>query len=320
MANISDKQLLDRLGEFQKHGLSFEQKNRIIVSLRKARTKKKYGWKPMLPAAAAMLALLLVPVLFFSQLDQNQGGTGEQIRQGAKGSGPGHNYAEPGIKATPAERFTLHDKEHPESSLDVVGIPGKIAVMDPFEWVAEDKRNTAKMLVFAWGEEKKLLKNPLKIEATHVDTGITKLLAHAQLGSKRYGSDAHAVTSFQPIPKSGTWILSFSFAKEKFAEFSVHVKEPYVNTAVSTLLISQEDLHPGTFEDIYLDVQQTGLPEQIEVKWWNSDNPIKEQTYIFKKESEFADSTLYKGGFSVDAPGTWRMTVLGESTAVDIFD
>lgn len=299
MANLSDNELLERLASFPKHELTNEQRINIVHSMRRQQPPKP-KWKRLqqLGSWVALLAVVIAaPIIFWSSQDKDQHEVG-------KGS-------EPIETAVPAQGFTITDPENPSYSQKLTGIPEKIGLLGPDEWIAEDPRSVSKIMIHLWGIEEELVNKSLRIEGTHAATGFKQdHLANTVLGGGLYGSDANAVTSFQAFEKPGEWNLTFFVDEKRFAEFSIHVKQPYIKAGDAILMISQEDLHPGAFKDVILEVEKTNLPETLDVKLVNLDNPKQKFVYTFADRNEYLHSTTYQGDLSIPESGKWRITVL----------
>ncbi|PLR84431.1 hypothetical protein CVD25_02120 [Bacillus canaveralius] len=317
MSDLTEKQLLQKLNDFQKHELPYEKRNRVITAIRNSdRPKKKtvpYLWTGT--AAIMLIMIIFGPAYWFMQT--RDGGT--------QTGGPAETVE-------PVEQGEIFSSVDENGNLEYVdqlyGIPNKVGVLKPveYDWVAEDYRSVSKIMIHLWGDSEKLIGESLRVTGTHVETGMRQHLANPSVAGGVGGSDAHAITSFQPFERPGEWILTFKVGKEKFGEFSVYVKEPYVQIGNATLLISQEDLKPAVFENVSLEVGGKDLPAQIELELLNVDNPVEYYNYsladkeAFTRASDNAEIYSYNGKIEIKNSGRWRFTVLGQQSELVVVD
>ncbi|WP_026584447.1 hypothetical protein [Bacillus sp. J33] len=311
MTHLSDKELLKRMKELPAHELNGMQRTRIIQSIREQKAPgRRFGFIfQQAGILAALLAVLtLVPVLFWENLNSDL----------EPHSSTGVDRAEAG------KYFALMDDAGKPVFLDSnYGIPGKVSLLSPPEWVAEDYRSGAKIMVYLWGNPDKLVNHNMKIEAIHVDTGYKQELAAFTLSAGMYGSDAHTLTSFKPFEKHGVWNLRFMFGKETFDEFSIYVKEPYVEIGQATLMVSREDLAAGSFENVNLEVEGDNLPEKVELELFSFEEGTSE-VFSFSDKQEYIKAgsgktiSMYSGDLVLKKSGKYRMTVLDKSANVNV--
>lgn len=309
LTHLSDKELLKKLKELPAYELNGEQKTRIIKSIREQKTPRgKFGFSfQRVGVLGALLAvLIIVPVLFL----ENMNLTETNSSAGVERAEIGRNFA------------LFNEDGKPIYRDSNVGIPGKVSLF-PVEWVAEDDRGVAKIMVYLWGNPDDLVNQDMKIEGVHVGSGFTQEMASFALSSGMYGSDAHSLTSFKPFEKHGFWNLKFMFGEETFEEFSVYVKEPYVKIGEATLMISKEDLVAGTFEDVNLEVEGEHLPEEVKLRLYSLEDGTTE-VFTFSDRMDFIKSStgkkvsMYTGNIVLKKSGNYRITVLNQTEPVEV--
>ncbi|MBU8879839.1 hypothetical protein BGM26_12650 [Bacillus sp. FJAT-29790] len=311
MPHLSDKKLLEKMKEFPDHELTSEQRNKIILNIRNHKVKERkfsFNWQKIGILGALLAIFILVPVLLIDSI-----GSDKDLRFGTN-----VEIGESGVY------FALIDeKGNPHHADSNFGIPNKVSLLSPPEWIADDYRSVSKIMVYIWGDEEKLLYKDMKIEAVHIDSGLTQELAFLKLSGGIYGSDAHAVTSFPVFSKPGIWKLQFFLEDEPYAEFSIGVKEPYVKVGNSTILISQEDLLAGVYEDVSLEVEGADLPEKLKLELFRLEDGTK-ATFIFKDKTDYikADNgqniSMYSGDLTLKKSGKYRMTILNQSSSIEV--
>lgn len=318
MSSLSDKEVLDMLADFPKHELTTKQRTAILKTISEDRVRKprrQFHFQKLGAVAALLILALVAPILYFSNNPI------EQLLQ------PGSS---PAKEAQEGVYFALiDDSGKPHYTDSNYGIPNKVSLLEPDEWVAFDHRGTGKIMVFLWGKEF-TGHQTLNIEATNVRTGKKNNLGNTTLGSPIYDADAHAVLSMQPFDVQGTWKLEFSVTNssgehKKVGEFSIYVKAPYVSVGRSaTLLISQEDLYAGTYEEAYIEVKGENLPEQIELEITDKENPSSEpSTFTFKDKTDYITTdgekiSMYKGDFQIKSSGRYTFGVMGYLNDVNV--
>lgn len=310
LTHLSDKELLKKMKELPAYELNGEQKTRIIKGIREQKMpRRKFGFSfQQAGVLVALFAILIIiPVLFLENMELPE-----------TNSSTGVERAEMG------EYFALFDEAEKPIYLDSnYGIPGKVSLMLPVELVAEDYRGVAKIMVYLWGNPDDLVNKDMKIEGVHVDSGYTQEMASFTLSSGMYGSDAHTLTSFKPFEKQGYWNLKFINDEGTFGEFSVYVKEPYVEIGKATLMISKEDLVAGTFEDVNLEIEGEDLPEQVKLSLYSLEDGMAE-VFTFADRMDFIKASTAKKGSSftgdivIKKSGKYRITVLNQSVSVEV--
>lgn len=314
MSQLSDKELLEVMSNFPKHELTTRQRAEMLQTFSEAskgKQRQPFNFQRVAALAAVFLLVLIAPILYFSS-SQEKGiiRTGDKVEV---------------IK--PAERGTVFalkdDKGNPIYADSNFGIPNKVSLLAPTEWIAKDTRSVSKMMIYLWGNyEKDFANKPLKVEAVHVKTGVKELLATTVISGGMYGSDGHAMTSFDPFTLPGVYNLEFMAGDKKVGEFSIYVKEPYVKIGNSTLLISQEDLYAGFYEDAVMEVEGDNLPPEIELELFHLES-AEVTTFIFKDKTDYTRTdgkkiSLYTGDFQLKKSGKYRISVLQQSEAIEV--
>ena len=310
MTHLSDKELLTKMKILPAYELNEVQKTRIIKGIREQKApRRRFGYSfQQVGVLGALLAILIIaPVLFLMHMELPE-----------TNSSAGVERAEVG------EYFALFNEAGKPIYLDSnYGIPGKVSLLLPIELIAEDYRGVSKIMVYLWGNSDDLINKDMKIEGVHVDSGYTQEMASFTLSNGMYGSDAHALTSFMPFEKQGDWNLKFIYKEETFGEFSVYVKEPYVEIDKATLMISKEDLVAGTFEDVNLEIEGENLPEQVKLRLFNLDDGTAEEFTFsdrtdFIKASTAKKASIFTGDLVLKNSGKYRITVLNQSVPIEV--
>lgn len=311
MSYLSDKELLEVMANFPKHGLTTKQRTAMLKKISEAGSHKyrsPFNFQRLAAFAAVFILILIAPILYFTA-DQDvtrKSGT-EEIQAVKEG-----------------EYFALVDKSgtpyYPDSNF---GIPNKVSLLAPTEWIAKDRRSVSKIAIYLWGDYQKDFANkPLKVNAVHVKTGVKEQLTTTVISGGMYGSDGHAMTSFEQFTFPGVWNLEFTAGNKKVGEFSIYVKEPYIEIGNSTLLISQEDLNAGFYEDVFIEVMGDNLPPEVELEVFALEN-AKVSTFSFKDKTDYTTTdgksiSMYKGEFHLEKSGRYRFSVLNRSEAVEV--
>jgi hypothetical protein len=307
---LSEKELLEMFSGFPKHELTTEQRTEMLRVIGEQRHRKtpKVNIQRIAAFAAMFLLLVIAPILYFSN------GEAENLKRAGTVT----------EKVEPAEQgvyFALDDKGTPIYADSNFGIPNKVSLLAPQEWVASDYRSVSKLMVFLWGDGLDT-NQKLKIEASHVKTGNIDFYVTTKLSAGIYGTDAHAVLGFPPFKRQGIYNLRFTIGEKAIGEFSINVKEPYVTIGRSTLLISQEDLFAGLYEDVNIEVVGDDLPPEIELELFDLEN-AEATVFTFKDKTDYTTAdgrkiSLYTGDFTIKKSGKYRFSVLNESQAVEV--
>ncbi|WP_462411247.1 hypothetical protein [Neobacillus sp. Marseille-QA0830] len=312
MNNLSDKELLDMMTDFPKHELDTNQRINILETLNKAgrqKPKRHMNLHKLGAIAALFILAIAAPILYYET-------TSKEINS-ASSSLTNTSEVEKG------DYFALNDHGEIFYADSNFGIPNKVSLLAPKDWIAKDSNSIAKMMVFLWGDyDKNFANKKLTVEAVHAKTGVKEELANTKLAGPMDGADAHALTSFKPFPFAGKWTLQFSVAGKSFAAFPIYVKEPYVQADKWTLLMSQEDLHAGFYEDVPIEVTGDNLPDQIELEVFSLETAeVTKFTFGDKTEYTATGGTKvaqYTGDFQIKKSGKYRFTVVNSSQAVEV--
>ena len=313
LSQLSDKELLKVMADFPKHELTTRQRTEMLKVLGESGSRKQrnpINFQSFAAWAAVFVLILIAPILYFSSSKEN-----DAIRTGSKGETS--NHVEQG------DYFALMDENGAHYVDSNYGIPNKVSLLAPTEWIAKDKRSVSKIMIYLWGDyEKDFANKPLKVDAVHVKTGVKEHLATTVISGGMYGSDGHAMTSFEPFTDSGVYNLTFTAGNKKVGTFSIYVKEPYIKIGNSTLMISQEDLYAGFYEDAVIEVEGDNLPTEIELELFQIEN-AEETTFTFKDKTDYTTTdgrkvSLYTGDFQIKKSGKYRFSVLKHSEAVEV--
>jgi hypothetical protein len=311
LSHLSEKELLEMMANFPKHELTTKQRTAMLKKISETESRKlrkPINFQRFAALAAVFLLALIAPILYFT------GGEGISQNSGSKET----------IAVKKGEYFALMDKDgkphYPDSNF---GIPNKVSLLAPTEWVAKDLRSVSKIAIYLWGDYQKDFANKtLNITATHEKTGVIEHLAKTVISGGMYGSDGHAMTSFEPFTLPGVWNLEFTAGNTKVGEFTIYVKEPYIKIGNSTLMLSQEDLHAGYYEDVFIEVTGDNLPPEVELEVFSLED-AKVTTFSFKDKTDYTTTdgkhiSMYKGEFHLDKSGRYRFSVLNQSEAVEV--
>lgn len=310
MNNLSDKELLEMMADFPKHELSTKERTEMLKRISGevvTKPKRQVNFQRIAAVAAMFILAIIGPMLYFSNT------IGENNSQGGSGT----------TETQEANYFALKDKDgKPLYGNSNYGIPNKASLLAPEEWIANDKRSVAKMMIFLWGDYKEFANKPLYVDAVNKKTGEKERLTEAVLSGGIYGADAHALTSFKPFSSPGVWNLQFSVGNKEIATFPIYVKEAYITFGKSTLLISPEDLLAGVYEHEFIEVEGKNLPEEIELKIFELENGTSKTTaFPFKKVADYTTTdgktvSHYGGSFTLEKSGQYQFSVLEESQTV----
>ena len=311
MTHLSDKQLLKSMSEFPDYELTEEERNKVLVAIRKHQVKEKNGkisWRKISVLCALLAILIIAPLLYLGNISDKKELSYENSVQ----------VVGEGIY------FALKDKSGNSVYGDYnYGIPDKVSLLRPHEWIAEDYRSVSKLMIFLWGNPQDLIHKNLKVIGVHTETGFEQELTNVQLSGNLHNEDAHALLRFAPFSKAGIWNLIFLVEGEKHAEFSIYVKEPYIQVGNSTLLISQEDLLAGFYENAAIDVIGDSLPNQLQVELVNLKNNER-RTFMFTDKADFISAntmqkaSMYTGDFSIDKSGKYQLKILNQTATIEV--
>ncbi|MGV3463993.1 MAG: hypothetical protein ACO1OT_01705 [Heyndrickxia sp.] len=204
----------------------------------------------------------------------------------------------------------------------VRGIKGKIGLLDA-EFIAKDPRAGSKMFWYAWGNPDKLINKELTATAIHEETGEKFVVNETELQGPIYGADASALTSFKPFPKKGLWKLDVSVDGRPYGSIVVNVKAPYIATSNTEFMLSGDDIKTGMTSEVSLEVkgEQKERIINVEASFLDDKSHKISFPYILDNPIQYTTGEIrtgYTGKLTLDKPGKWKITVLGESTIVDV--
>lgn len=284
----NDNELKERLKNLPTYSLENEQKEKILYTLR----SKPSSQKKSLFLTPIFTIVGICTVLFILLLTKE-------------------DYYR--ISAQPGTVFTLPDRDQ-----EVVGVEGKIGILvvnDQF--VAEDSRRGAKLMLYFWGDETTLVGKSYRVEAKNTK-GEKIVLSQGVLANGLYSEDAHTLASFKPFPTEGDWQLSFYVEDELFETFTINVFPPFPKTEHYTLVDSPKELPIG--QSVELGLESTiGERQEIEVKLLDKKGNV-EQVSIFQNDSNAIDAKtsqmiyFYTGTITLKEHGTWKLLIDGEQT------
>ncbi|MEH7304349.1 hypothetical protein [Neobacillus drentensis] len=311
MSQLTDKELLEKMADFPKHELTTSQRTDMLKTIREVSSPKELrniNYQRITAIVAFFILVIIAPLLFFT----------------SEGDVSRNSGVKDTITVKQGKYFALIDKDgtpyYPDSNF---GIPNKVSLLAPLDWIAKDGRTVSKIAIYLWGDYQRDFANkPLNITATHVKTGVKEHLATTVISGGMYGSDGHAMTSFQPFTFSGIYNLEFMAGNKKIGEFSIYVKEPYIKMGNSTLLISQEDLFAGFYEDAAIEIAGGNLPPKVELEIFDLEN-AEVSTFTFKDKTDYTTTdgkkiSMYKGDFQLKKSGRYRFTLLNKSVPVEV--
>lgn len=284
------KELQNRLKKLPKYSLENEQKEKLLYTLRAKRNigKKPFLLKPILTIAGICSILLL---LLLTHEDTYK------------------------LSAQQGTVFTLPDRDQ-----EVLGVEGRIGILVFNEqFVAEDKRRVAKMMLYFWGDEHALVDKKFRVEAEN--TKREKIvLTEGVLSSGLYSEDAHTLARFVPFPSEGEWQLSFYVEDVLFEAFTVNVFPPFPKTENYVLVDSPKEIPIGEAYEVFLETAM-GEKEIIEVKLLDNKGRVVETT-VFKQDSSVIDGGgegiiyYFKGKLTWKKHGKWKLLIDGEQTGI----
>ncbi|KQL33201.1 hypothetical protein [Psychrobacillus sp. FJAT-21963] len=284
------KSLEEKLKNFPQYSLEIDKRNKILYLLKSKRTTQKY-WTSLKPIMSFLsLAIILLFLFLTSSLFNNY-----NVQHGAI--------------------FTLPDRNQ-----QVIGVEGKIGILVSKEqFIAEDRRRGAKLMLYFWGDVEKLVGKNYRVEAEGMN-GKNIELTKGILSSGLNSEDAHALTSFIPFPTEGGWQLSFYVEDRLYESFTINVLPPFPKTKHYTLLNSPKEIPVG--KESELNIESTiGDKEKIEVKLIDEKGNVKE-TSMFQLDSSAIDANTnqtiyhYSGEITWGEHGSWRLLIDGEETGL----
>ncbi|WP_349408171.1 hypothetical protein [Pseudalkalibacillus sp. SCS-8] len=291
-------QIQEKLKELPKPSLTEVQKQRVMTTLKTTNRspRRKTYLRPVFAVLAACMAFFLLVMTEFPKVwDSIQG------------------YFEPQteLNAPKAEIFHLKN----DNAYEVTGIKDKVAIFGKDSFVAEDKRRSAKMFIYFWGDPETLIYKNYRVEATNRQ-GEELTLSEGELNHGLYNEDAMAMTSFPPFPTEGKWQLSFYVEDRLHGQFTLDVLPPYLKTEHYTVLHYSNKLEAGETISAIEGVKDT--PE-ITVELINT-NGDKVGTSTFVKDGEVIDSDtgeriyFFRGSLTLPTSDTLTLVINGEKT------
>ncbi|CAH0346797.1 hypothetical protein [Bacillus sp. CECT 9360] len=296
--------LLNDLKNLPDYHLSEQQRSRILHNIKNSEQYKKKSWvlfnKGIYAGTICIvlsLAAFLAIILFQKEeIDYTSSNPEQEVQSGVY--------------------FDRTDKDgNVIQKKTLYGIPGRLGVLRPMEWVAEDHRNLSKMMIFLWEDQNEdMVDETLEVTGKQVDGSTSITLTETVLTSGLDSDDAHALTKFTPFSEKGEWILSFKVNGKELSSFTVDVKEAYPNSGKITVLTSGEDFHTGTMDHVAIEYKGDQLPEELEVKVSKKYSLAPSKTFIFAAKEDFTDSegkplSIYDGQLVFDKEGDWQIKI-----------
>lgn len=303
LENDRYEDIVTRLKGLPKIALSEQAEDRIIMCIQAEQTRgrrraQQRKWvKALLLTAISVIFLFLIPDIP-SYIDQLKGMFVPQKMEEDWSLSP---------------TFDLYD--HQDGRLiypdGVRGIEGRIGFRDVNHFAATEPEPGSKMFWYVWGDPEKLVDKELIATAVHQKTGKTFTLNKTKLsGGGFYGTDAHALTQFEPFPLKGIWRIDIEIDHMPYGSIVIHVKDAYVRTDSYRFVgLSKDDLIEGVHLPLYLDGNGVRRLERIDVNAFPLKNPKAEKTFYFYDQS---------GSLYFDQPGKWQIELLGEKTIVEV--
>ncbi|MFS0577263.1 hypothetical protein AB1K83_16630 [Sporosarcina sp. 179-K 3D1 HS] len=200
---------------------------------------------------------------------------------------------------------------------ELIGVEGKIGILGPRHFVAEDPRRVAKLMLFFWGTPQEMVSQPYKVEAIHAN-GEEITLSEGVLSSPLYEEDAHVLTKFTPFPIEGEWQLSFYIGEKVFEEFTIEVLPPFPKTESYTLLNSPKEINPGEETELYIEKYGNGKREITVELRTSSGKLVSTQTFQRDADALHAPTSkkllIYQGVMNFPKKGKWILVIDGEKT------
>lgn len=215
-----------------------------------------------------------------------------------------------------ATSFPLQD-----SPQNVIGIEGKIGILGPDNFVAEDTRRGAKLMLYYWSDPESLVGKEYKVEAIN-SYGEKLLLSEGVLAAGLYSEDAHILTSFPAFTTEGEWQISFYVEEELFEAFRIEVLPPFPKSEHYVLLDSPKEIQIGETTNVLIE-SSIGEKESIEVLLVNSNGDEIVQRSSFQNDQNPVIDAVngqrlfhYEGEIKFPKEGSWYLEIDGEKTQV----
>ncbi|MFJ7935453.1 hypothetical protein [Sporosarcina sp. NPDC096371] len=287
--------LQENLKTLPKYTLNEKQKEKITLALQQEiKPRKRVQFVKPFIAFAVICATVFV--LFLA--------TESGLRQSLQPQVP--------LTSQQAETFTLAD-----SNYEVIGIEGKVGMLVHQQFVAEDARRGAKMMLYFWGDPSELEGKNYRVEASNTDNEkIT--MSEGVFNGFLFGEDVQQLlTSFQPFTTAGEWQLSFLVDNQLFTEFLIEVLPPLPKTEHYTLIDHPMELTVGEEHEITIE-STVDSGKEIQVKLLDGKGKIvSEQAFI--QDGTFIGATggniyHYRGNIKLQERSTWTLLIDGEKT------
>lgn len=290
------KNLQANLKNLPKHTLNEEQKEKIIFAIRReTQSRKKVQF--MKPLFVFTLMCATIFVLFLAS--ENNSWVNE-VKQSFK--------PQIELNAPEATVFKNHN--------DVIGIEGKIGLLSDRQFVAEDARRGAKLMLYFWGNPTELINQNYRVEAVNAYNEKI-ILSEGILSPPLNNEDAHTLTSFPAFPTEGKWQLSFFVDDHLFEEFTIDVLPPFPKTEHYTLIDSPMEFTVGEQTEFIIE-SSVESGKEIVVKLLNHKGNM-EAEHVFMQDGVFSAASggyiyHYHGKIAFPDRGTWSLLIDGEKT------
>ncbi|WP_342514505.1 hypothetical protein MKY34_07185 [Sporosarcina sp. FSL K6-1522] len=185
------------------------------------------------------------------------------------------------------------------------------------QFVADDARRGAKMMLYFWGDPSVLAGKNFRVEARNTYNEKIKM-SEGVFDDFLFGEDVQQVlTSFQPFSREGEWQLSFLVDNQLFTEFLIEVLPPLPKAEQYTLIDHPMELIVGKETEVYIESTMDNGKE-IKVKLLNNKGNIVSE-HVFMQDGTFSgaaggDIYQYRGNLYFPGQGTWNLLIDGKKT------
>lgn len=294
--------LQESLKKLPKYTLNDEQKEKIsLVLKREMKPRKRVDFvKPFI--AFALICATVFAIVLSSDSERNN--WFNELRQSFR--------PQVELTAQQVETFNLAD-----SNYEVTGIEGKVGMLFNGQFVAEDARRGAKMMLYFWGDSSELAGKKYSVEARNTYNEKI-MISEGDFDGFLFGENIQQIlTSFQPFPTEGEWQLSFHMDNQLFAEFIIGVLPPLPKTENYTLVNHPMELTVGD-ENVLVIESSVESEKGIEVELLNMDGSIVSEQ-VFIQDGTFSAALggyiyHYRGDIKFPEHGTWTLLINGEKT------
>ncbi|MEK5068492.1 hypothetical protein [Sporosarcina sp. FSL K6-1508] len=287
--------LQESLKKLPKYTLDDEQKEKIILAMKKGtKSRKRVKFVKSLTALTLICAVVFVLVL---SSDSESNNWLNELKQSFR----------PQVELTAqlGEIFNFS-----QSNQEVTGIEGKVGMLFNEQFVAEDARKGAKMMLYFWIGASELAGKSYTVEARDAyDKKI--IMSEGVFDGFLFEEDVQQVlTSFTPFPKEGKWQLSFYVEDQLFEEFTIEVLPPFPKTEHYTLVNHPMELTVGeSTEALIVSEEENG--KEIEVKLLNNKGKVISEHVFFQNTPQ---DNYYYGSIKFPEKGIWKLMINGEKT------